>query len=640
MVLAGITVVLILGIGAQWIAWRLRLPSILLLLAFGFLAGPVSWFATDRWLGRSIYLDPDAVFGRLLLPLVSVSVALILFEGGLSLTLREFSQVGRVIRNLVSVGALVTWCICGGAAYWIVGLDARLSILLGAVLVVTGPTVIGPLLRHVRPTDRVAAVLKWEGIIIDPIGAMLAVLVFEAISVGAFQRAPHHMAIGALKTVVIGCAIGAAAAFLLVLVLRRFWVPDHLQNPVSLMFVVAAFEASNLLQHESGLFTVVIMGIVLANWGGPAVRHIVEFKEALSVLLVSSLFIVLAARVDLWFFRYLSGRTALLMLVVIFVARPLAVAVSTIRSGLSWRERLFLAWMAPRGIVAASVASVFALRLDEAGLPDAVTLVPLTFTVIAVTVILYASTAKPLARWLGLSKPAAQGLLIVGAHDAARRMATALSGAGCPVVLVDTNPDNVAAARGAGLPAIAANALSPDIVEQPELSTAGTLLAVTPSAEVNALAALHFAKLFGRSSVFQLDPGEPAGTADGRRNMDRELCGRLLFAEGVTYRSLAERLRQGAEVVATRLTEELNFDTFRRRHGPSALPLFVVDNAGCATVFAPDGTPTPAPGEILISLIDRHSAQVPEGSDGNGDGAQLLEQAALPVANRSPEPRV
>jgi NhaP-type Na+/H+ or K+/H+ antiporter len=623
MALVGISAILILGIGAQWLAWRMRLPSILLLLLFGFLAGPVSWYATDRWLGRSIYLDPDAIFGDLLLPLVSVSVALILFEGGLSLTLREISNVGRVVRNLVSVGALVTWVIAAAAAHWIVGLDAGLAVLFGAILTVTGPTVIGPLLRHVRPAGRVGPILRWEGIVIDPIGAMFAVLVFEAILLGGFPHATGPVAVAALKTVLIGCAVGAAAAFLLVFVLRRFWVPDHLQSPVTMMFVVAAFQGSNLLQHESGLFTVVVMGIVLANQTRVSIRHIMEFKEALSVLLISALFIVLAARVELWFFRFLSGKTALFLLVLIFVARPLSVAVSTIGSGLNWRERLFLCWMAPRGIVAAAVASVFALRLHEAGLPEAELLVPLMFTVIAATVVLYATTSAWVARRLGLALPAAQGFLFVGAHEGARRIAEALHREGCPVLLADTNRQNVAAARLAGLPAVAANVLSPTVAERQELTGIGRLLAMTPSGEVNALAALHFAKVFGRSAVFQLDPGDEDQAPQKRGGIDRELCGRVLFADGLSFRRLAERVEQGAAVKTTRLTEEFDFRKFSARYGARALPLFVMDASGGVTVFAGDAAPVPRPGQTLVSLVDRAPEETPRQAQPEVEAAAL-----------------
>ncbi len=263
--LVGLAGIIILGIGAQWLAWRLRLPSILLLLLFGFAAGPATGF-----------LDPDALLGDLLPPVVSLSVAVILFEGGLSLSFTELRQIGTVVRNLVSVGALVTWLVTAGAAHFILDLSAALAVLLGAILVVTGPTVIVPLLRHVRPVGPVNSILKWEGILIDPIGAMLAVLVFEAILAGGFQEATTLALTGVLNTVVIGGVNGVLGAMVLTFLLKRYWIPDFLHNAFSLMVVVGAFTASNVMQAESGLLAVIVMGMTLANQKMITVKHIVK----------------------------------------------------------------------------------------------------------------------------------------------------------------------------------------------------------------------------------------------------------------------------------------------------------------------------------------------------------------------------
>lgn len=252
--LVGLASIIVLGIVAQWLAWRLRLPSILLLLIFGFVAGPVTGF-----------LDPDALLGNLLLPIVSLSVAVILFEGGLSLKIAEVRETGSVVRNLISAGVLFTWVISATAAHFILGLNWDLAMPLGAVLVVSGPTVILPLLRYVRPTGQVSSVLKWEGILIDPIGAMLAVLVFEAILVGEVEEATTLAVIGLLKTVLIGGAVGVLGAYVMISLLKRYWIPDFLQEVVSLTWVVSAFTASNLLRTESGLLAVTVMGVALAN---------------------------------------------------------------------------------------------------------------------------------------------------------------------------------------------------------------------------------------------------------------------------------------------------------------------------------------------------------------------------------------
>ena len=255
--LISLAAILVLGIGAQWLAWRISLPAILLLLIFGFIAGPVTGL-----------INPDELFGDLLLPLVSVSVGIILFEGGLSLKFSEVRQLTGVIRNLVTIGVLVSWILTSIISYFIFGLGLQISVLLGAVLVVTGPTVIIPLLRHVRPTGRVGSIIKWEGIIIDPIGAVLAVLVFYVIISGGFQQATTVVLISIFKTLIVGAVLGLAGAKLVIVILKRHWVPDFLQNPVALMVVVFVFACSNLVQTESGLLSVTLMGIALANQSG------------------------------------------------------------------------------------------------------------------------------------------------------------------------------------------------------------------------------------------------------------------------------------------------------------------------------------------------------------------------------------
>ena len=334
-VLAG---VIVLGVAAQWLAWRLGLPSILLLLLTGVVAGPLSGL-----------VDPDAIFGSSLLPLVSLSVALILYEGGLSLRLSELSKVGAAVRNLLSVGVLVTWLIAGWAAWAILGFDGPVAVLFGAILVVTGPTVIGPLLQQIRPTGPAASILKWEGIAIDPLGAVLAVVVFDLISVGHEGNPWIHGGLAVLRTVGIGGGLGFFVAGLYILLIKRFWVPDHLQNGVSLMLAVTVFAVSNYFQEESGLLGVTVMGVTLANQKWVTVEHIVQFKEDLRVLLIGTLFILLAARLRLEDLSQLGMAHIVFVLVLIVVARPLSVWISTIGMGLSGAQRVFLSWMAPRG---------------------------------------------------------------------------------------------------------------------------------------------------------------------------------------------------------------------------------------------------------------------------------------------------
>lgn len=590
--LIGLASIIVLGVGAQWVAWWLHVPAILLLLLCGLVAGPLTGL-----------LNPDALMGDLLLPVVSISVAIILFEGGLTLRMYELPQIGRVLRNLVSVGALVTWAISAGAAKLCLGLDWALSVLLGAILIVSGPTVIGPLLLYVRPIGQVGPILRWEGIVIDPIGAMLAVLVFEAILSGELRHATtaFGFGVGAILTIVIGSGLGLGGAGVLTLLLKRYWIPDFLQNPVTLMVLISIFSAANMVQAEAGLYAVTVMGIALANQKSVSVRHIIEFKENLRVVLLSSVFILLAARVQLNAVTAIGFGGLVFLAVLIVLARPAAVAVSTWGSDLTWREKAFLAWIAPRGIVAAAVSSVFALRLTEAGYPQAERFVAVTFLVIIGTVAVYSVTASALARKLALSTPHPQGVLIVGAHRWAREIATAIKDAGYQVLLVDTNWDNISAARMAGLPTHYGSILAEDAHAHLELGGIGRLLALTPNDGTNTLAALHFAELFGRAEVYQLPTKRESPALRGAP--PHHLRGRLLFEPGLTYLGLTEQFETGAVVRKTRLTPEFDYKDFQERYGTTATPLFVSDENGRLEVCTTDPSTPPRAGQTVISLV-------------------------------------
>lgn len=579
--LAGIIVI---GITAQWLGWRLKLPTILLLLLGGLLAGPVTGL-----------IRPDEIFGELLFPIVSLSVALILFEGGLSLSLRELAPVGRVVRNLITIGALVTWLVLSAAAL-LAGLEPGLAVLLGALLIVTGPTVIGPLLREVRPSARVNSILKWEGIVIDPIGALLALLVFEVILSRSAGDAAAIIALGLLRTVVVGGLAGLAGAVILVLVLRRFLAPDALQNPLAMMLVIAAFTLANSVQAESGLFAVTIMGILLANQPYADVSHIVEFKENLRVLLLSGLFIVLAARISLADLAGLGWGDLGFVAAAVLVARPLSVLLSTLGSGLNWREKAFLAWMAPRGIVAASVSAVFSLRLVQASYPQAERLATMTFLLIIATVALYGLTALPVARKLGVAQLRPEGVLIIGAHPWAVTLAKAVGQQGLRVVLVDSNWNNARRAREAGLTAHPLSAVSEEALDRIDLEGIGHMLALTSNDEINSLAALHFAALFGRGEVYQL----PANGS----SVSPSLRGRILFGRQVDFAFLEQHIEQDMEVCALPAEELDEADGGHHR----MIKLFAVEPGKHLQVFTA-GSPPPelSPGKRLIALVEKSS---------------------------------
>lgn len=594
-VLIGLTSIVVLGMVAQWVAWRFRLPSILLLLVLGFLAGPVTGF-----------LHPDQLLGDLLHPFVSISVALILFEGGLDLRLRELREVGLVVRNLITLGALVTWLLGAAAAYVLLDVEVGLALLLGGILVVSGPTVIGPLLSHVRPNQRVGSVLKWESILIDPVGALLAVLIFEVIVAHESQSAAALVAAGVLKTIVVGGAVGLAGAGLLWILLRYYWVPDFLQNPLTLMIVIGVFTLSNLAQSESGLLAATLMGVALTNQRVVPIRHIVEFKETLRVLLISTLFILLAARLELSDLTKLTAASVPFLILLMAVARPLSVFASTAGSKLKWNERVFLSWMAPRGIVAAAIASLFAFRLEERGYAGAELLVPVTFLVIVVTVAFYGLTAAPVAKLLKVAQPNPQGVMVVGAHEWGREIARVLQQHKFAVLVVDTNEANIAAARLAGLPTHLGNVLSENVWEEIELDQLGRLLALTPNDEVNSLAALHFAKVFGSREVYQLPPKRTRTLADG--GVSRPLRGRYLFGEHVTYEFLSDEFARGGRIKATKLTKAFDFADFLDHYEEEGLPLFLIEDSGVLVPVTRRDPPRPRPNQTLISLVPAPAA--------------------------------
>ena len=578
-----------LGIGAQWLAWRFHVPAILLLLLTGFVAGPATGL-----------LVPSETFGDLLFPVVSASVAIILFEGGLSLSLRELRVTGSVLWRLVTVGALATWAIAAAAANAFTPLSISMSVLLGAILIVTGPTVIGPLLRNVRPVGPVGPILRWEGILIDPIGAVIAVITLEVLLAGEERADLADVIARGAQTVGVGVLIGLGAAAAMTLLIKRYLIPDFLHNAFSLAVVLAAFTLSNRWVNESGLVTVTIMGIALANQRFASVRHIIEFKETLRVLLISGLFIVLAAELDVDALRQ-AGPLAIVFLVAIFMGRPIAVWVSTLGSKLSRRERVFLSVVAPRGIVAAAIASVFALELEEQHVAQAELLPPLAFLVIVGTIVFYGLAAPRLARRLGLSDLNPQGALFVGANQLARRVGEVLKDEGFRVVMVDTDWGNVAAARLKGLDAEFRSFLSEEVNHQTDLGGIGRLFAMTSNDELNALAIEHAVSLFGRANVYQLPPREDGSPR--KRALAAHQRGRVLFDPEATYSVLGARFEQGT-VKKTSLTEEFTFEDFKARYADGALPLFVVGSNGRLSVFSVDGRPTPKAGDKVISLID------------------------------------
>jgi NhaP-type Na+/H+ or K+/H+ antiporter len=597
----GLTSIVLLGAGAQWLAWRLRIPSILLLLTVGVLAGPATGF-----------LGPDELLGPLLLPIVSLSVAVILFEGGLNLNLRELRGIGSAFIGLATIGVIVTWTGSALAAWWLLGLQPELAALLGAVLVVTGPTVIGPLLRHLRLGGQAGALLKWEGIVIDPVGAMLGVAVFAFVRARGESDGTWLAVLELGKTVLIGGVFGALGAGALYWPMRRYWIPDSLQNPVTLAAVFGVFTLSNVLQAESGLLSVTLMGLALANQKSVPVRHLIEFKENLTVLLLSNLFIILSARLTVADLQSLDAGSAAFVALLMLVVRPLSVLLGTFWTPLTWPERAFLCCMAPRGIVAASVISVFAIEMTEFGFDDASRMVPVMFLVVFSTVLIYGLAASPIAQRLGLAQPNPQGVLFVGAHSWARAMAYALQRRGCPVLMVDSDWTSICAARMAGLSAYHGSVLAERTLDEINLSPLGRMLALTSNNEVNSLACLRFREVFGRRGVYQL--AFRSGAVQERESISAEQRGRLLFRPELNFLWMSQLAGALPNIISVKLTKESDYAAFRKQHAHELLPLFVLKDGGIVQVFSVDEPPAPQPGDQLLCLVAATSLPEPEPS--------------------------
>lgn len=588
----GFYIALLTGLGAtaQWLAWRINLPAILPLLLIGFVVGPL------LGLVRPLTFVDEA----LLFPSIGLAVGLILFEGGLTLRLPEVKEVRRVVVNLISVGALLTWLLSALAAYLIVELTPSVALLFGALIIVTGPTVIGPLMRSVRPNPRLANILKWEGILIDPVGALVAVLVFEFLLLGSGEALGHTL-LSLVRFVCVGAVAGGLGGVFFTFLLRRHLVPDYLINLVALALVFGIFAGANTVAAESGLLATTAMGFVMANLRAPKIGEILTFKEDLSLLFISLLFIVLAANIELTsFLTALSWQSLLLVAVVMFVVRPLNIFLSTMNSPLSWREKLFLSWIAPRGIVAAAVTSLFATSLTRAGVAGTELLVPFVFIIIVGSVTLNSLTAKPVARLLGVAEPEPQGIFILGAHSSARKIAAFLQREGVQVLVADTNFANVSAARVAGLNAYYGSPLSEHSDEELRLSGTGKLLALTSNDEANALTAIKFTRHFSSPYVYQLKP-----SSRERDKLDEERRGRLIFAQGTTFAELEQRLATG-ELKRTTITEAFSQEDFEALN-PGYLPLFII--RGKTVTVVSGALPALEPGDALVSLVP---TEVPE----------------------------
>lgn len=469
-----VSIALAAGIVAQSLARHLQIPGIVVLLAVGVLLGPdVADVVRPSSLGEGLHM------------IVGIAVAVVLFEGGLNLNLGRLRREARTIRRLVTVGAVVT-ALGGGLAAWaFMGWDWRTALLFGTLVIVTGPTVVTPILRRIRVKQNVSTILEAEGVLIDPIGAIIAVVALEAVIATTTPGAELGL-LGLPQRLGVGLLMGAVGGLVIGLLLRfPALVPEGLENVVTLALVLALFELSDAILAESGIMAAAVAGLVVGNMENPLERELKEFKEQLTVLLIGLLFVLLAADVRVADVVALGWPGLATVVALVLLVRPLDVVVSTVGSNLDTRERAFLAWMAPRGIVAAAVASLFGQRMADHGMAGGEELVALVFLVIAVTVLVQGVLTGMVASRLGLRRRENRGYLLVGANAVGRALAKVLESGGEEVVLVDSNAAECQAAEAQGLRVVFGNANQERTLLQADVDGRRGLVTVTPNGGVN-----------------------------------------------------------------------------------------------------------------------------------------------------------
>ena len=576
--LAGI---IILGILAQWFAWKFKIPAILPLILIGLFVGPISTLISEdgnKWI-EPIWNGEIGLFpGERLFNFVSLSIAIILFEGGLTLKKEEIKNVGPVIYKLITLGSFVTLITAGIAAHFIIGLNWPLSFLFSSLIIVTGPTVITPILRNLAIKKDISTILKWEGILIDPIGALAAVLVFEFISVGSDHGTKYTQdaLIEFGKIIIIGVSIGFTSAYAFAMALKNKLIPHYLLNVIVLTLVLGVFVLSDLFAHESGLLAVVIMGMVLGNMKLDALKEVLYFKETISILLISILFILLSANIDISDLELIYNWNSLILFaIVVLIVRPLGVFLSSANSELKFNEKLFISWVGPRGIVAAGIASLFGLKLTMQGVENANYITPLVFMIVLGTVLLNATTARLVARITNVLLKKSEGILIIGASKFARLIATYLTNNNRRVVLIDSNPKHIEYAIQENLEAIKYDIYSDNLMENIELNDIGYLLALTGSNSINEYAISKLSKTFGEEGTFRL-----ISTKEMQDPLINPVNG--LFSNTDDYINISEVVRDYPNINEVGITSKEQYIQMiqETKKELKTIPVFIKDNKG------------------------------------------------------------
>ena len=596
------------GLASQWLAWRLRMPAIVVLIGVGLLLGPV--------LGIVEFALPR----EQLTELIGLGVAIILFEGGMDLKLGEFRRVGHGIGRLTLVGPPIAMALGTIAAHYVAGVSWPVAWVLGAILVVTGPTVIAPILRQARLDNQSASLLKWEGIVNDPIGVLLAVLAFQYFTIDGETLGQTLFALAA--ALVVAGGLGAAGGWCTGWLFRRGAVPEHLKPPILMVLVLMVFWLGNAFQHEAGLLAVTAMGVVLGNLPLGERAELQRFKENLTIILLSVLFIVIPSQLSLDQLALIDLPTVLFILVVLFVLRPASILLATIGAPIRSQDRWLLAWIAPRGIVAAATAGIFGPALVAAGYPDAERLLPMVFAIILVTVLAHGFTIGWLGRRLGLAARHANGLLIVGASPWSTMLATTLKRMKFDVLIVDGGYQRLRAARMEGIETHYGEILSEHAELELEDQHIGHLLCATENDFYNALVCKALAHEFGRHRTFQLATHEAADHESRQLNVEQR--GQIAFNRSARFEDLQQRCDAGWTIQTTRLTEKYGLDDLAERMGEPVEDWLLLGSVGPdrqLRLYSDEQVFTPGVGAIVLYFAPAR-ADRDGGNNGSDDGSE------------------
>ena len=576
----------VLGVGAQWMAWRLQMPAIVLMLVAGLVVGP----------GLGLF-DPARDIGPLMKPIVAVAVAIILFEGGLTLSFHGLRGAAEGVWRLVILGAPLGWLGSALALHYVAGLGWATACVFGGIMIVTGPTVIAPLLRQARLRRRPAQLLQWEAIVNDPIGALAAVLAFEIVLVLQAAESLEMAAWSMVRGIVVATVLGVAAGWLIAEAFRRAYVPEYMKVPVLFAVLLGVFAAADSVLHESGLLTVTVMGVWIANADLPSYAEMRRFKEHATVLLVSGVFILLAASMDLETLGLLDWRAVAFIVVVVLVVRPATVLLSLAGTRVAMRERLLVAFTGPRGVVLVAVAGLFAERLVAEGVTDAALMAPLAFALVAATVVLHGFSLRPLARLLGLAGGETPGVIIVGGSRFAAALAAALRDLDVPVLVADANRTRLRSARREGLPVFFGDILSEAAEHGVEVMSYGVVIAASDNDAYNTLVATDLGPEFGRENVFQLRRAKQ----ESRRHALPATLGGRDFGAGLRYYEIARLMTEGWQVRSTSLSEDYGVSDWRADN-PEAVPLIEVSAKGVLRFPDEETGPEGGDGTRVVAL--------------------------------------